>query len=68
MSDTQGRDNVSYADAALDPNGKIARCGDLCQPWRISLQYGPFIPTEAGTHMLSGVYDIPVICVNVKGR
>ena len=23
MSDTQGRDNVSYVDAALDANGKI---------------------------------------------
>ncbi|MEO9901823.1 xanthine dehydrogenase family protein molybdopterin-binding subunit [Nisaea sp.] len=69
MSDTQGRDNVSYVDAALDENGKIIgmKVETFANLGGYLSNMGPFIPTEAGTHMLSGVYDIPVIYVNVKG-
>ena len=56
MSDTQGRDNVSYVDAALDENGKIIgmKVETFANLGGYLSNFGPFIPTEAGTHMLSG--------------
>jgi carbon-monoxide dehydrogenase large subunit len=69
MSDTQGRDNISYVKAALDENGKIIamKVETFANLGGYLSNFAAFIPTEAGTHMLSGVYDIPSIYVNVKG-
>jgi len=69
MSDTQGRDNISYAKAALDENGKIIamKVETYANLGGYLSNFAAYIPTEAGTHMLSGVYDIPSIYVNVKG-
>lgn len=69
VSDIQGRDNVSYAEAAVDAEGVIQalRVTTYAALGGYLSHFGSFIPTEAGTHMLSGVYKIPLIYVNVKG-
>jgi len=69
MSDIQGRDNVSYAEAAVDKDGVIQalRVTTYAALGGYLSHMGAFIPTNAGTHMLSGVYKIPKVFVNVKG-
>ncbi len=69
VSDAQGRDNVSYAEAAVDEQGVIQalRVTTYAALGGYLSHMGAFIPTAAGTHMLSGVYKVPHIYVNVKG-
>jgi carbon-monoxide dehydrogenase large subunit len=68
-SDIQGRDNISYTEAAVDENGVIQalRVTTYANLGGYLSHMGAFIPTNAGTHMLSGVYKIPKVFVNVKG-
>lgn len=69
QADAHGRDNVTEAAVAMDAEGKflalsvdtIANLGGTLSP------YGPFIPTLAGTMMLTGVYAIPCASVRVRG-
>ena len=68
VSDTQGRDNFSLAEMALDNDGhflalKVTTHANL---GAYLSNFGPFIPTN-GTVMLAGVYKTPAIYVNVKG-
>src|SRR3546814_7884307 len=69
VSDVQGRDNVSYAGAAVDADGVIQalRVTTYAALGGYLSHMGAYIPTAAGTHMLSGVYKIPHVYVNVKG-
>ncbi|MCC7271424.1 MAG: xanthine dehydrogenase family protein molybdopterin-binding subunit [Alphaproteobacteria bacterium] len=69
LSDTQGRDNVTRAELAVDREGRFT---GLRVETRANLgahlsNFAPFIPTMAGTGMLAGVYTTPVIHVRVKG-
>ncbi len=68
-TDAQGRDNISYAEAAVDADGVIQglRVTTYAALGGYLSHMGAFIPTNAGTHMLSGVYKIPAVYVNVKG-
>ena len=68
-TDIQGRDNISYAEAAVDGDGVIQalRVTTYAALGGYLSHMGAFIPTAAGTHMLSGVYKIPAVYVNVKG-
>ncbi|MDF1791826.1 MAG: xanthine dehydrogenase family protein molybdopterin-binding subunit [Thalassobaculaceae bacterium] len=68
-TDAQGRDNISYAEAAVDADGVIQalRVKTYAALGGYLHHMGAFIPTNAGTHMLSGVYKIPAIYVNVLG-
>jgi carbon-monoxide dehydrogenase large subunit len=69
MTDTQGRDNVTRLDLALDDElhfqaldvGLIANMGAYLS------NFAPEIPTASGAVMHSGVYAIPAIHVGVKG-
>jgi aerobic carbon-monoxide dehydrogenase large subunit len=69
MTDTQGRDNVTRLDLALDDElqfqaldvGLIANMGAYLS------NFAPEIPTASGALMHSGVYAIPAIHVGVKG-
>jgi carbon-monoxide dehydrogenase large subunit len=69
MTDTQGRDNVTRLDLALDENLKflglsveiIANMGAYLS------NFAPEIPTFSGAVMHSGVYAIPAIHVAVRG-
>ena len=69
LSDTHGRDHVTHAEVAMDETGKFLA-------WRFETtanlgaylsNYGPFIPTAAGSGMLAGVYASPALYVRVKG-
>ncbi|MGE0715461.1 MAG: xanthine dehydrogenase family protein molybdopterin-binding subunit, partial [Alphaproteobacteria bacterium] len=69
VSDTQGRDNVTKGELAVDAEGrflalKVATAANLGA--HLS-NFAPFIPTLAGTGMLAGVYTTPIIHVRVKG-
>lgn len=68
VTDAHGRDNLSHAELALDPENKIlgmkvhvkAAMGAYLH------QFGPFIPW-VGTTMTSGLYDIPAVFAKVEG-
>ena len=68
MSDSQGRDNVTTAELAMDADGKfLALRVDLkANMGGYLAQFGPYIPF-VGTTMAPGVYDIPVMYVAIKG-
>ena len=69
MTDTQGRDNVTRLELALDEEFRflglevtlIANMGAYLS------NFAPEIPTASGAVMHSGVYAIPAIHVGVKG-
>jgi carbon-monoxide dehydrogenase large subunit len=69
MTDTQGRDNVTKLDLALDDNLKfLGLAVDLTANMGAYLSnFAPEIPTFSGAVMHSGVYAIPAIHVWVKG-
>jgi len=69
MTDTQGRDNVTRLELALDAElrflalevGLVANMGAYLS------NFAPEIPTASGAVMHSGVYAIPAVHVGVKG-
>ncbi len=69
LADTHGRDHVTRAELALDRNGKFLamRVNTIANLGAYLSNYGPFIPTDAGTAMLAGVYTTPAIFVEVRG-
>jgi carbon-monoxide dehydrogenase large subunit len=69
MSDIQGRDNVTVAEAALDADGRFLalRFTTWAAMGAYLSNFGPFIPTGAGAGMQNGLYAVPAIYVNVKG-
>ena len=69
MSDSQGRDNVTTAEMALDKDSHFLglRVTTYAAMGAYNANMGPFIPTLAGTSMLAGLYKTPAIYVNVKG-
>ncbi|WMS41144.1 xanthine dehydrogenase family protein molybdopterin-binding subunit [Acuticoccus sp. MNP-M23] len=68
MCDSQGRDNVTVAEVAMDDNGKFTalRVDLKANMGGYLAQFGPFIPW-VGTTMAPGVYAIPVMYVAIKG-
>jgi carbon-monoxide dehydrogenase large subunit len=68
VSDNQGRDHATRAELALDENGRFlglrvsifANLGAYLSP------FGCFVPTRS-TDLVSGIYSIGAIHVNVKG-
>ncbi|CAA7617851.1 xanthine dehydrogenase family protein molybdopterin-binding subunit [Magnetospirillum sp. SS-4] len=69
LSDTHGRGHASTARLALDRDGRFL---GLCVETTADLGayvslYGAFVPTLAGTGMLTGVYDIPAFHARVRG-
>ena len=69
MSDSQGRDNVSEAELGLDQDGRFLalRVTTYAALGAYLSGAGPFVPTEAGTNMLVGLYRTSAVYVNVKG-
>ncbi len=69
LSDTHGRDHVTRAELALDADAQflglrvhtIANLGAQCS------NFGIFVPTLAGTMMLTGCYQTPAVYANVLG-
>jgi carbon-monoxide dehydrogenase large subunit len=68
LADAQGRDNVTTARLALDPDGHILGLEvDLIADMGAYLScYAPFIP-YIGAGMSPGVYDIPACHVRLRG-
>jgi carbon-monoxide dehydrogenase large subunit len=69
MTDTQGRDNITRLDLALDENLNILglKVELLANMGAYLSNFAPEIPTFSGAVMHSGVYAIPAIHVAVKG-
>ncbi|MBI1776178.1 MAG: xanthine dehydrogenase family protein molybdopterin-binding subunit [Proteobacteria bacterium] len=69
LSDTQGRDHVSKAELALDKDGKFLalKVSTIANLGAYLSNYGPFIPTLAGTGMLAGLYSTPAIHAHIRG-
>src|SRR4051794_34307590 len=69
VTDTQGRDNVTKLDLALDADYRfLALSVELTANMGAYLSnFAPEIPTFSGAVMYSGVYSIPAIHVAVKG-
>jgi carbon-monoxide dehydrogenase large subunit len=68
LSDAQGRDNYSVAELATDKDGRFTalRVTTWAAMGGYLSNFGPFIPQLAAP-MLSGVYRIPAIHLNIKG-
>ena len=69
LADNQGRDHLSRAVAALDADGKVlaVRVTTWANLGGTLSNFAPFIPTMCGTHMITGVYDIPTGFAVIKG-
>ena len=69
MTDTQGRDNVTRLDLALDQELRFTGLSVeiLANMGAYLSNFAPEIPTFSGAVMYSGVYAIPAIHVAVKG-
>ena len=69
MTDTQGRDNVTRLDLALDDELRFLGLSvtTIANMGAYLSNFAPEIPTASGGVMFSGVYAIPAIHVAVKG-
>ncbi len=68
VSDNQGRDHRTYVELALDANGRFLglRVSILANVGAYLSPVGCFVPTRS-TDLVSGIYAIGSIHVNVKG-
>jgi aerobic carbon-monoxide dehydrogenase large subunit len=69
LCDTQGRDNVTTGELAIDKDGKFLalRTRNIANMGAYLSNFGPFIPTLAGTGVLASVYGFQAVYANVIG-
>jgi carbon-monoxide dehydrogenase large subunit len=69
LSDTHGRDNVAEAELALDAEHRFLamKVRNIANMGAYLSNFGPFIPTMAGTKVLAGVYGFQAIHAQVLG-
>jgi len=69
LADTQGRDNVTLGELAIDAEGKFLalRTRNISSMGAYLSNFAPFIPTFAGTSVLSSIYGFQAIHANVLG-
>ncbi len=69
LSDTQGRDNITLGELAIDAEGKFLalRTRNVANMGAYLSTFAPYIPTLAGGAVLSGVYGFQQIYANVLG-
>ncbi|MFO1025256.1 MAG: xanthine dehydrogenase family protein molybdopterin-binding subunit [Acetobacteraceae bacterium] len=69
VADTQGRDNITTGELALDAEGTITalRIRNVSNMGAYLSTFAPYIPTYAGTGVLSSVYGFKAIYSNVLG-
>jgi carbon-monoxide dehydrogenase large subunit len=69
VSDTQGRDNITLGELALDADGRFLamRTRNVAGMGAYLSNFAPFIPTLAGTKVLASVYGFQAIYANVIG-
>ena len=69
LSDTQGRDNITDGELAVDADGKFLalRTRNIANMGAYLSTFGPAIPTVAGTGVLASVYGFKAVYANVIG-
>lgn len=69
LSDTQGRDNITLGELALDKDGRFLalRTRNVANMGAYLSTFAPMIPTMAGTKVLASVYGFQAIYANVVG-
>ncbi len=69
LSDAQARDHATHGEIALDDDARIVglHVRKIANMGAYLSNYAPFIPTEGGSAILSSVYAIPAIHVEVRG-
>jgi aerobic carbon-monoxide dehydrogenase large subunit len=69
LCDTQGRDNITLGELAVDADGKFLalRTRNVSNMGAYLSTFAPFIPTFAGTGVLASVYGFKAIYANVLG-
>jgi carbon-monoxide dehydrogenase large subunit len=69
LSDTQGRDNITLGEVALDADNKLLalRTRNVANMGAYLSNFGPFIPTLAGTGVLASVYGFKQVYATVIG-
>ncbi len=69
LCDTQGRDNITTGELAIDADGKFIalRTRTIANMGAYLSTFAPYIPTYAGTSVLSSVYGFKAIYANILG-
>jgi aerobic carbon-monoxide dehydrogenase large subunit len=69
LCDTQGRDNITTGELAIDSGGKFIalRTRNISNMGAYLSTFAPYIPTYAGTSVLSSVYGFKAIYANILG-
>ncbi|MSP02750.1 MAG: xanthine dehydrogenase family protein molybdopterin-binding subunit [Acetobacteraceae bacterium] len=69
VCDTQGRDNITLGELASDANGVFLalRTRNISNMGAYLSNFAPYIPTYAGTSVLSSIYNFKAIYANVIG-
>jgi carbon-monoxide dehydrogenase large subunit len=69
LCDTQGRDNVTLGELAIDADGHVLalRTRNISNMGAYYSSFAPYIPTYAGTGVLGGVYAVQAVYANVIG-
>ena len=69
VSDNQGRDQVNRAELALDADARFTgiRVRSIANLGAYYSNFGMYVPTLTGASLLSGVYTVPAIHVEVTG-
>ncbi len=69
LSDSQGRDNITFGELAVDANGRFLalRSRNIANMGAYLSTYGPYIPTLAGSKVLPSVYRFETVYLNVLG-
>jgi carbon-monoxide dehydrogenase large subunit len=68
LADTHGRDQHAAGELALDAEGRFLalRVDVVANAGAYLANYGAIVPTRAGTRILTGCYDIPAACIDVR--
>ena len=69
LCDTQGRDNVTLGELAIAKDGTLLalRTRNVANMGAYLSNFGPYIPTLAGTSVLASVYGFKAVYANVVG-
>ena len=69
LCDTQGRDNITVGEVALDKDGQVLalRTRNVANMGAYLSTFAPYIPTVAGTGVLASVYRFQAVHAHVLG-
>jgi carbon-monoxide dehydrogenase large subunit len=69
LADTQGRDNLTLGELAIDAGGRFlaVRTRVVSNMGAYLSNFGPYIPTYAGTSVIASIYGFQSVYANVIG-